>query len=1003
MKLTSLAGFSCWCPIYIALILFSLPVRTHAFPSAFNLQQYVSGTVMDESGLPLPGVNIVIKDRGAGTMSDENGKYTIAVQDTDILIFSFVGFKTEEIPVKGQTSINVQLEEDVTTLNEVTVNAGYYTVRERERTGNISRVTSEELELQPVVNPLQALQGRMPGVSITQNSNIPGASGTIRIRGRNSLRSEGNLPLYIIDGVPVNSSPITSSGGLLSISEGIYPLNTLNLSNIESIEVLKDADATAIYGSRGANGVILITTKKGREGKTDFNLGMYSGAGRISKKLKLLNTPQYLEMRREAFINSGETPTESNAPDLLLWDPDRHTDWQEELLGHTAFITDIQASVSGGNAQTSFLFGGGYHREDMVFPGDFGYQKITGNFNLNHTSANQKFQTTLSVNYGIDNHKSFNDGLFIQKAILLPPHAPSLYHADGTLNWENGTWTNPLSYLKKSQEVDTDNLVTNAVLSYQLAKGLTVKSNLGYTNLHSEELTKNPKSSNNPASESENSSQHRTTKRQSWIVEPQLTYTTTIGNGKLEALIGTTFQKSMTHVRSITGQGYAEESLIGNLAAVDEQNVLFQEDTEYAYTAIFGRIGYQWKRKYFLNLTGRRDGSSRFGPNNRFSNFGAIGGAWIFSEELFIKKKIPFLSFGKFRGSYGTTGSDQIADYGYYDTYRPTRGTGGLYPTGLANPDYSWEVNKKLEFAGELGFFNDRLMFTASWYRNRSSNQLVGYALPAITGFTSIQANLPATVENTGWELELFSRLFQTDDFTWNTSLNISFPKNTLVAFPDIDNSSYANTYKVGASLNSVLLYQSLGVNPETGLYEVADTNTDGRYDFEDRTVVKDLGQKYFGGVQNTIRYKNLSLDFFMEFVGQDGRNTLALFRPPGRNMENQLPGVLNRWTQPGDQAYMQQYSITSTANMAYERAAGSDMAISDASFLRLKTISLSYRIPSVYTEKIGLNDCKIYLHGQNLWTITRYKGPDPQSAPAGSLSYLPPLRTITAGVQLHF
>ncbi|WP_428743295.1 SusC/RagA family TonB-linked outer membrane protein [Tenacibaculum sp.] len=994
------------CVLFIASTLVTYHVWGSPLPNKLSLksiQQQIKGKVVDVNGVPITGVSIQIKNSNKGSVSDFDGSYTIVAQPTDVLVFSALGYETQQIIVGNQTTINISLKEDVTSLDTVTINAGYYSVKKKERTGNISRVVAKDIELQPIVNPFQALQGRMAGVEVTQFSSVPGAAGTIRIRGQNSLRPEGNFPLYIIDGVPIISTPLDASGGVLDISGGIDPLNTLNLSNIESIEVLKDADATSIYGSRGSNGVILITTKKGREGKSKVNLNIYSGAGSVSKKLSLLNTAQYIQMRNEAFTNSGEEPTQGTAPDLLQWSQNRYTDWQEELLGNTAYITDVQGAVSGGNANTTFLFGGAYHKEDMVFPGDFGYHKITGNLNLNHTSSNQKFRVAVTANYGIDQNKGFNEGLFIQNAITLAPNAPALYNEDGSLNWEQSTWTNPLGFLRKTQEMKTNNIVTNAVLSYNLFPGFNIKTSLGYTNLHSEEFTKNPKSSNDPAFETVNSSQKQLTDRQSWIIEPQLTYSLGFGKWKLDALIGTTFQKSNGNTLYLMGQGYADESLLENLAAAEQTDILLQEDTEYAYTAIFARLGFNWQQRYFVNLTGRRDGSSRFGSNKRFSNFGAVGAAWIFSKEPFIQKTLSFMSFGKLRGSYGTTGSDQIADYGFYDTYQPTNGIGGLYPTGLANDDYSWEVNKKLELAGEFGFFKDHLTLAASWYRNRSSNQLVGYALPATTGFASIQANLPATVENEGWEVEIFTRQFQTNDFDWNTSFNITFPKNTLVAFPDIEQSSYANTYRVGESLNSALLYHSLGVNPQTGLFEVEDINQDGRYDFNDRQVIKDLGRQYYGGLNNSIMYKNIGLNFFFEFVKQDGRNELVMFQALGLNPVNQSVAVLDRWRQKGDVTNLQQSSVSYTANSVYMQTTASDQAISDASFIRLKTLSISYNIPSIYTEKAGLMACKLFLHGQNLFTITGYKGLDPQSARSGSLTYLPPLRTITAGLQLTF
>ncbi|WP_338356900.1 SusC/RagA family TonB-linked outer membrane protein [Yeosuana marina] len=992
------------CVLFIASTLLASHAWGNPLPNNLSLnsiQQQIKGKVVDVNGVPIAGVSIQIKNTNKGSVSDFDGSYSILAQPTDVLVFSALGYEIQEIVISNQTTINVSLKEDVTTLDAVTINAGYYSVSEKERTGNISRITTKDIELQPIVSPLQALQGRMPGIEVSQLNGMPGANPVIRIRGRNSLRDDGNLPLYVVDGVPINAAEVDAFG-LYAIS-GIDPLSNLNSANIESIEVLKDADATSIYGSRGANGVVLISTKKGRAGKTRLNLNSYSGVGTISKTLDMLHTEDYLEMRQEAFSNENKTPTASNAPDLLLWDQNRYTDWQEKLLGNTAFISDVQASLSGGSENTSFLFGLGHHTESLVFPGDFGYKKFTGNLNLNHTSSDNRFRLSVSSSYGIDTNNNFNANQFIENAITLAPNAPALYNKDGSLNWENSTWSNPAADLLKIQKIRTENLVINAVVQYELFSRFWAKLNMGYTTYHSDALAKDPISSKNPEFEQENNAQRDTGKRESYILEPQLNYSVSFGKSELEALAGVTFQKSNSNRLLISGQGFVDESMMENFAAAERQSFLLQDDREYAYNAAFGRLAYHWNHTYFLNLTGRRDGSSRFGPGRKFGNFGALGTAWIFSNTEFVQQGFPFLSFGKLRGSYGTTGNDQISDYGYYDTYQPTNGTGGLYPTQLANPDYSWEVNKKLELAGEFGFFKDRLMVSASWYRNRSSNQLVGYSLPALTGFTSIQANLPATVENRGWELQLTGSNIQGKDFNWNTSLNITFPENELLEFENIEESSYANRYRVGHSLNSILLYHNLGVDTETGIYVMDDVNGDDRFDYEDRTVIQDMGRQYYGGLNNSIRYKGFSLDFFFQFVKQKGRNYLSLFSTPGRDVHNQPNLVMDRWQEVGDASDIQKFSVSSAAYNAYNRAAISDASLTDASFIRLRTISLSYQMPSTFLGHSGLDSIRLYLHGQNLLTITGYDGLDPESASYGSLRNLPPLRMITGGIQLTF
>ncbi|MDN6342160.1 MAG: SusC/RagA family TonB-linked outer membrane protein [Lactococcus lactis] len=959
----------------------------------------LSGQVTDTTGQAIPGVHIQRINTTNGTTTDFDGNYNIQVTGTDRLSFTYLGYQAQTIAVNNRKLINVQLSPSTEALDEVVINAGYYRVKDRERTGSIEKVTSEDIELQPVTNPIEALQGRMAGVEVVQKSGVRGLATSIQIRGQNSLRSEGNYPLYIVDGVPINSSPINSSGLLTNIP-GIDPLNTMNISNIESIEILKDADATAIYGSRGANGVILITTKKGTnmQGKLRVEANFYKGVSEASNKMDLLNTQQYLSMRREAFANDGVEPTDLNAADLKLWDQNRYTDWQDVFFGNRATIDNASISLSSGNETTSFVIGGQYQKEGSVFPGDLGYKKATANINLNHRSLDNKFQIHFTGNYGVDHNNLFNDS-FVDKALSLAPNAPRLYNYDGSLNWEDSTWTNPFASLEKEQEVKAKNLITNMSLSYDFGQGLSFKTNLGYNFLISQELIKLPKTAYNPLywpNVSANST-HSSTQRDSWIIEPQLDYNIELGHLGLDALAGFTFQNSSTNNLISVGQGYSHPSLIGNLEAADNVRVNLNKNTEYRYNAVYARIGTNWKHKYFLNLTGRRDGSSRFGPDKRFANFGAIGAAWIFTEESFFNEHFNWLSFGKIRGSYGTTGNDQIPDYGYADTYQPTPGPGGLYPVKLTNPDYSWEVNKKLETALELSFLKNRIRTEIAWYRNRSSNQLVGYPLPATTGFASVQANLPATVENKAWEISLSTKNINNEDFKWQSHINLTIPKNKLLEFENIEETSYSNIYKVGEPLNISLLYQYDGIDQSTGFHQIKDINGDGVYNTDDQVVVKNLGRKFYGGLQNSFSYKNLNLQFLLQYVKQENRTYFGMTNPPGFDT-NQPVSVLNRWRNQGDITNTQKFTQGFDGFMPHYYATQSELAVGDASFLRLKSISLGYHLPSSLMGKLKIEEIKLFAHAQNLLTITDYLGLDPEGGTS-----LPPLRTITAGVQIKF
>ena len=964
-------------------------------------QPPLQGTVRDAQGV-LPGVTVLVKGTATGTMTDVNGRFFIEAEPTAILVFSYVGYQTVEVTVGMQTEFTIVLVEDTTQLKEVVVNAGYYTVKDKERTGSISRVTASEVEQQPVTNVLAGMQGRMAGVNIVQETGMPGGGFAIQIRGINSLRSDGNAPLYVIDGVPYSSDTVGSFFTSSLYPTTTSPLNSINPNAIASIEVLKDADATAIYGSRGANGVVLITTKKGQQGKTTVQLRSQLGIGQVATFMDLMSTPEYLALRRQAFANDGITEYPEWAYDVNgVWDMNRSTDWQKELLGRTAILQQYDGSVSGGSPQTQYIFGGNYSTQTTVFPGEFTYQKGGAYLNLTHRTVDDRFVMTFSGNYISQRNFQPATDLTVDSR-RLSPNAPALYDAEGNLNWENSTWINPLASLNGEFRFNTNDLIANSVLSYQLLPSLTLKSSLGYTQTNHLETRTAPSTLYNPAfglGPAFSALFLTTTQRQSWIVEPQVQYKKAIGEGVFEALVGSTFQQQHSSRMTQYGIGFSSNALLYNLSAATLKEVVASDETDYHYQAFFGRLHYQWKDKYFLNLTGRRDGSSRFGSANQFAYFGAIGAAWIFSKEAFLPQDSWF-SFGKLRMSYGTSGNDQIGDYQYLDTYSSTGvlydGLVGLQPSRLFNPNFSWETNRKFETALELGFFDDRLFLTGSYFLNRSSNQLVGLPLPGTTGFTSLQSNLDATVENSGFEFTLRATPYKTDHFEWGTQLNLSVLRNRLVSFPGLEDSVFREQYRLGEPLSIQLAYQFLGVDPQTGLYQFQDVNGDGQITFpDDRQTVVDLTPTYFGGIQNQVKYKRLTLDFLFQFVKQ--RRASFTLGPAG-GFNNQPAVLTDSWQSVGDAST---YQIPTAgfneaavlAHFLYESSTG---AFEDASFVRLKNLSLSYDLP-LSTKKVN---CQLFLQGQNLLTFSPYRGGDPEF---NSLGFLPPLRVVSTGVQFTF
>ncbi|MFD2907933.1 SusC/RagA family TonB-linked outer membrane protein [Flavobacterium ardleyense] len=967
----------------------------------------VTGTVSDAVGV-LVGATVQVKGKPTVALTDFDGKYTIKAKTGDLLLFSYVGYKQAAVLVGDQRVIDVQLQEDATTLKEVIVNAGYYTVKDKERTGSIASIKATEIEQQPVTSVLATLQGRMSGVNITQATGVPGGGFSIQIRGVNSIRPEGNQPLYLIDGMPFS----TESLGSISISGPIMggvlnPLNGINPADIESIAVLKDADATAIYGSRGANGVVLITTKKGKKGKTQITVNSYTGAGTVSRRLNLLNTTQYISMREEAFVNDGTSSYPASAHDLNgHWDRNRYTDWQKELIGGTAITQNISVGVSGGSGNTQFMLQGTHFNETTVFPGSFSYGKNSIHFNVSHQSDNEKFTLNLSGNYVIDKNDMLGTDL-TRLSSSLAPNAPALYNADGNLNWANSTWENPLRLLRGSYLNSTKGLSVGGLLSYILPASLEFKTTFGYGDSRLTESNTKPSTIFNPAfglTSSASSVTFNQSSQSSWSVEPQLSWNKKVGRGKFNILLGSTFQERTAAQFIVYASGFSSNALLGNLAAASTTQVRSDSELMYRYMALFGRVNYSLYEKYFVNLTGRKDGSSRFGPNNRFAAFGAVGVGWLFSKETAISDALPFMSFGKLRSSYGTTGSDQIGDYQFLNTYAASgtvyNGIIGLAPSRLFNPDFSWEVNKKFELALETGYFNDRIFLTAAYFKNLTSNQLVGVPLPGTTGFDSVQANLEATVENSGFEFELRTVNFSKKDFNWTTSLNLSLSKNKLVAFPDLAGSVYANQYIIGQPLGIYKAYEFAGVNSATGIYEFTDFNGDGLLtDVEDRKKIIYTTPDYFGGLHNSLTYKKWQLDFLFQFVKQLGLNSNVLNALPGT--ANNVPtSVFNNWHQPGDVSSTQLFTAgynTTAVNAYYNQFVRSDAIYSDASYIRLKNLSLSYTLPTTFIKDLH---CKLYFQGQNLLTFTKFDGADPENQSRGQL---PTLRVLSIGMQLKF
>ena len=961
--------------------------------------QTIRGRVTTTSGETLPDATLFLKKGNTLQHTDQDGVFAIVVHHADTLIVSHIGYLTRRLTVTSTTPyLDIQLTAVDRALNEVVVQA-YGTTTRRLNTGNIAFVTDKDIDKQVALNPLGLLQGRIAGLVVTQSNGLPGSTYSVQLRGQNSLHS-GTQPLYIVDGVPFIQNASLSK---ISATSASSPFNSINPGDIERIDVLKDADATAIYGSQGANGVIIITTKKAKPGSLTFSLDAYTGGGKVTRTAPLLESPSYLAVRKEAFGNDGIVPTQSNAPDLLLWDSTDYTDWKSLFIGGSSSLSNVQASLSGGDTHTSFLLGTSFNSQKTMFPQSKPAKRANGYLNVSTQSNDGRFKARVSTAYSV--YTQDMPRWDFTNYIYLPPNAPAVYDSTGDISWDNWNGVdNPMARLYNQYTSRTDNFIANGSLQYEFLQGLILKINLGYDHMQLNEENRNPIKAQRPGNSVTGSMAIQTGTVRNWTTEPTLVYSHHWGKHTLRMLGGLSFQDRKQTSLVTEGLDYTDDALLGNIGSAG-QLVSSNTFSQYRYSAVYGNGTYNYDDRYLLNLNIRRDGSSRFGPSRRFATFGSVGGSWIFTKEKFMRQA-SWLSFGKLRFSYGITGNDQISDYVYLDSWStpftsPYNGQTGILPDKLANPYIHWERTKKLEIALDLGFWNDNVLVSSAYYKNRSDNQLVGYSLPGQTGYSSIIANLDALLQNSGWEFTLEINPVKNRQWQWHVNTNVSFPSSKLVKYPGLQESSDRYSYRIGTPLTTKFGYRYLGVDATTGIYSFKDIDGDGGISVSnDYTDIGNMAQRYYGGLGNSIVYKNWSLDLFFQFVKQTGYNYLYYWNTVPGGLGNQTTYALDRWRHEGDISPTQRFSSgnDNTLNLAFQNYRNSSAAISDASFVRLKNVSLSYMVPSAVLKRIRVQQCTLYLQGQNLWTTTAYKGADPESQNPLSL---PPVRWITAGIRM--
>ncbi len=993
----------------------------------------INGRVTNETGEALPGVSVVVKGSPRGTTTDVQGRYQLSVPTEAVtLVFSFVGYVSQEQVVRNQSVIDIQLVPDNKSLNEVVV-VGYGQVKKSDLTGSVATVPIEEIRKVAVTSLDQALQGRAAGVQITQNSGAPGGTTSIRIRGGNSIQGD-NEPLYVIDGIPFKNDG-ASSGSNFNV------LSTLNPSDIESMSVLKDASSTAIYGSRGSNGVVIITTKRGKAGKSTINFDTYYGIQTVRRKYPVLNSREYAQFVNDANTNEGRPAVYSQAQVDAFG---VGTDWQNEIF-QQAPIRNYQLSMSGGDERTQYSIAGGYFKQGgIIVNSDF--DRYSFRINLDRKLTNKiKIGNSLTINRTVTNQaRSDGDlgssGLVTIAALQFPSILP-VRNADGTYLLTDPalpfTADNPVALARDNKNRTTAYRIFGSVFGdYQIIDGLNLRVSLGIDGILQKQDSYLPRSVSSGLAQGGAASIYNS-QSITWLNENLLTYTRTFNSiHNVTALLGYTQQANRTESSRAQARNFVNDNLgSGNLASGSVPLIPESGIGTWGLQSYLARINYGYKDRYLFTASFRTDGSSRFGNNKRYGYFPSAALAWRVSEEGFMKNN-RVVNDLKLRVTYGSTGNqDGIGNYPSYSllatqnyVFGNTVST-GLGPNQIANPDLSWEATSQADLGVDVGFLNNRITLTADVYLKRTKDLLLNVTLPSTSGFSSAIKNL-GKVENKGIELSISSRNID-GAFKWNTDLNFALNRNKVLDIGGAPQIFAGNVANIGQGLNSGIirvgeplgsffgyvtngLYQTTDeltalTDPQArkpGDRKYLDLNGDKKIDDNDRTIIGLAQPKFIGGFSNTFSYKGVELTAF--FQGVYGNNILNANRYELEYLNattNQDRDVLNRWTPTNTNTDIPRASTTRPANRVSTRQ------IEDGSYLRLKNIQLAYNLPASVLKTLKIQSIRVYATAQNYLTWTSYSGYDPevnrfgQDSRSQGFDYAsyPAAKTILFGLNVGF
>lgn len=982
-------------------------------------QKTVTGVFTDKTdGLPVIGATVQIKGTATGTATDLDGKYAIQASPGEILVFRFIGMKTQEFTVGTEGVLNIEFELDNVGLDEVIV-IGYGSAIKRELTGSIAKVETKGIAEMPTASFESAIQGKSSGVFIEQASGKLGETIKMRIRGSSSV-SANNQPLYVVDGVPITTENVSNAD-----NQPTSPLADLAMTDVESIQILKDASAAAIYGSRASNGVVIITTKRGKAGATKFDLQYTAGISEPSHLIDWLNADQYLELFGEAVDNitvDGLIWDWLTKDEFLeyfigpLWDDGYDADWQKEAF-QKGSVNRVNLSASGGSGNTTFYSGVSYDDTKGILRGN-SMTKMSGRLNLDQ-KASEKLSFGVQMNLirtemlRVENDNAYSTPL---QLVAQSPLTPVIDPETGEYN-TNTIYYNGLISLRDATNNQTSfRSLANFYASYNIIKDLAFKSEFGTDIMDLREknywgrLTIN----GGPAGEAQN----RSVRVVNYNWENYLTYVKTFGVHHINIVGGMSYQESNTTGSNILAKGFPTDDF-QNIANAAEATTFTSFDFANSYLSYFARSNYKINEKYFFTLSGRLDGSSRFGIDNRFGFFPAASAGWILTQEDFMSGIKDVLSYLKVRASYGLTGNSGIPDYAHLALYTGVNyaGRNGLDATQLQSRELGWENTAQADIGLDFGFFKNRVTGEIDYYQKKTTDLLLYRTLPSTSGFTGVWSNV-GELENKGLEFTLHSNNFA-GSFVWTTDFNMSFNKNKIIDINGPEITPNGINYVIeGQPIGVFKLVKYAGVDPDNGdaLYYLGPDNneTTNNFNLAEPQIVGSPNPDFTGGLSNNFEYMGFDLNVLISFVyGNEIFNGAGIYQSANAAwFDNQTVDQMNRWQNPGDitdvpQARLgENNGVKTTSRYLY-----------DGSYIRIRSINFGYNLPKSLTTRMKMSSVRLYAGVQNLYTFTNYKGWDPEVNYTGAgrstqntniiqgydFYTAPQARTYTLGINLSF